>query len=535
MTLTDLMPKRRHSASRAFRACHNTSLGVRAVTRTTASARGVSGFVQRLALPLFLRKILGAGGFSVPQQATAGAGMVEIDKIAELASALREENDSNNRWRRRECVNLIPSEQVTSAYVDSLCVSDPSGRYNEHTRLKSMGPDEPDLRYYQGTTFIMEKEEELKDALRTCFGCARVEPRIVSGQMANDTVYDALKQFRTGQAPVQRPRPIRRALVHDLRNGGHLSAQPLGALRNYIDIDPDTGAPAVDHFPFQPENPQRIDIEGTKRIIAEKRPELLVFGRSVMVHKDPVKDIAEFIHAEFGRNDPQRPLIMYDASHVFGLLGEYFQDPLKEGADIVTGSTHKTFFGPQRGVILSNIEPGSPFEELWRFVEARAFPGHVSNHHLGTMLGLLGATYEMLRYRDDYPKRVIANAKAFAAALSDQGLKLEGDPQVGYTETHQVLLRTEPGQGGRLAELLEANNVITNRQAYYDDPGFSAASGVRTGTQEMTRYGMKPEDFETLAGLVAEVSHSGADRPSGFLRDEVKSFRAGFTDIHYCF
>jgi glycine/serine hydroxymethyltransferase len=331
------------------------------------------------------------------------------------------------------------------------------------------------------------------------------------------------------------PRLISRALVHDLKNGGHLSAQPLGALRNYIDIDPDTGHPAVEHFPFQTENPQRIDVEGTKRLIVEKSPELLVFGRSVIVHKEPVKEIAEFVHAEFGKDNPQRPLIIYDAAHVLGLLGKHFQDPLKEGADIVTGSTHKTFFGPQRGIILSNIERGSPFEELWRRVETRTFPGHVSNHHLGTMLGLLGATYEMLQYKDDYPNQVIANAKAFARALHDQGLKIEGDPHADFTETHQVLLRTAPGQGETLADLLEANNIITNRQAYYDDPGFSAASGVRTGTQEMTRYGMKPDHFRTLAGLVAEIARDGANRPGGFLQDAVKSFRAGFTDMHYCF
>lgn len=461
-------------------------------------------------------------------------GKIKMDKIAKLASGLLEDNSRNNQWRRRECINLIPSEQATSTNVDELCVSDPSGRYNEHTRLKTMGPNAPDLRYYKGTAFIMDKEEDLKAALRTFFDCTRVEPRVISGQMANDTVYDALKQFRNGHRRGERPRLISRALVHDLKSGGHLSAQPLGALRNYIDIDPDTGRPAVDHFPFQTENTQRIDVEGTKRMIAEKRPELLVFGRSVIVHKEPVKEIAEFIHAEFGKDNPQRPLIMYDAAHVLGLLGKYFQDPLKEGADIVTGSTHKTFFGPQRGIILSNIERGSPFEELWRRVETRTFPGHVSNHHLGTMLGLLGATYEMLQYKDDYPKQVIGNAKAFAGALHDQGLKVEGDPHADFTETHQVLLRTAPGQGETLADLLEANNIITNRQAYYDDPGFSAASGVRTGTQEMTRYGMKPDHFRTLAGLVAEIARDGANRPRGFLQDTVKSFRGGFTDMHYC-
>jgi glycine/serine hydroxymethyltransferase len=220
---------------------------------------------------------------------------------------------------------------------------------------------------------------------------------------------------------------------------------------------------------------------------------------------------------------------------VLGLLGEHYQDPLAEGADIVTGSTHKTFFGPQRGVILANIEPGSVFEELWRFIETRAFPGHVSNHHLGTMLGLLGATYEMLRFQDEYPKRVIENAKAFARALHDRGLEIEGDPACDFTETHQVLLRTARFKGEYAADLLEANNIITNPQAYHDDPSFAAASGIRMGAQEMTRYGMAPADFETLAGLVAEVLRDGADKPRGHWREAVEALRGGFTEMRYCF
>jgi glycine/serine hydroxymethyltransferase len=226
-----------------------------------------------------------------------------------------------------------------------------------------------------------------------------------------------------------------------------------------------------------------------------------------------VREIAEFVHSEFGGDNTDRPLMMYDAAHVLGLLGRHFQDPLGEGADIVTGSTHKTFFGPQRGVILSNIPPGSAFEPLWQQIGARTFPGHVSNHHLGTMLGLLGAAYEMLRFRDDYPKQVIRNARAFARALHDQGLSVDGDASRDFTETHQVLLRTERGQGEFMADLLEANNIITNPQALHGDPSFSDASGIRMGTQEMTRYGMKEGDFRELAMLMAEFCADGrADR-----------------------
>ncbi len=478
-------------------------------------------------LPPFTRPYTGfIGPRSVPR--------VEADNVAELAAKLAGEAEANTNWRRRECVNLIPSEQTTSAYVDALTTADPASRYNEHNRIKALGPDAPDVRYYKGTTFIMEKEDELKAALRTFFGCARAEPRVISGQMANDTVYDAFKAFKNRHRRGEQPRLIARVLVHDLTKGGHLSAQPTGALKNYIAMDSETGRPAVEHFPPQAGNPHRIDAEATKELILRTRPELLVFGRSVIIHTEPVREIADFIHAEYGADNPERPLIMYDGAHVLGLLGRYFQDPLAEGADVVTGSTHKTFFGPQRGVILANFEPGSAFEPFWRLIESRVFPGHVSNHHLGSMLGLLGATYEMIRFRDEYPKAVIANAKAFARALADQGLAIEGDPACDFTETHQVLLRTARAKGEHAADLLEANNVITNPQAFHDDPSFAAASGVRMGTQEMTRHGMTAADFQELAVLLGEIVGAGGGGEKDAWRERVTAFRARFTEMRYC-
>ncbi len=469
-------------------------------------------------------------GFSGPRRVRR----LDDTDAAAAAARLREEAARNTAWRRTECVNLIPSEQPTSAFVDALCTADPAGRYNEHNRLKALGPEAPEVRYYKGTDFIMEKEDELKAALRAFFGCTRVEPRVISGQMANDTVYDALKQFRNRHRAGRPPLPLQRVLVHDLSKGGHLSAQPMGALKNYVALDPQTGRPAVEHFPFEKDNPYRVDVEATKALIAETRPELLVFGRSVTIETEPVAEIAAFVHAEFGADNPARPLIMYDGAHVLGLLGPHFQEPLKEGADIVTGSTHKTFFGPQRGVVLADMPPGAAFEPLWRQIETRAFPGHVSNHHLGTLLGLLGASYEMIRFRDDYPAQVIRNARAFARALHDCGLTVEGDPDGGFTRTHQVLLRTARTRGGYVADRLEANNIITNPQALYDDPSFAAASGVRMGAQEMTRYGMKEADFAELAALLAEIVGGRESGPVESWRDTVTAFRGRFVEMRYC-
>ena len=484
--------------------------------------------VERNAWPVapFVRPF---GGFEPP----AEGRRAPVSQAEAMAARLVEQAGSNQRWRRAECVNLIPSENCVSEFVERLCVSDPAGRYNEHNRLRALGAKSEEVRYYRGTAFSMEKEEELVAALRTLFGCRDAEVRVISGQMANDTVYDALKQFRNRHRGRRTPRPLRRVLVHDLNKGGHLSAQPGGALRNYVVHDPRTERPAVDHFAPRSDRPHAIDVEATRELIRKGRPDLVVFGRSVIIHTEPVRAIVEFIHAEFGADNPERPLVMYDGAHVLGLLGEHFQDPLAEGADVVTGSTHKTFFGPQRGVILGNIVPGHAFEEFWQLVRSRAFPGHVSNHHLGTLLGLLGATYEMIRHRHEYQPQVIRNAKAFATALAGHGLAIEGDPGAGYTDTHQVLVRGARGSGGEMAARLERANIITNPQAFHDDASFAAASGIRLGTQEMTRFGMNETDFGELAGLLASVLLEGGSTASGSRRAEVVRFRQRFTRMRY--
>jgi glycine/serine hydroxymethyltransferase len=220
---------------------------------------------------------------------------------------------------------------------------------------------------------------------------------------------------------------------------------------------------------------------------------------------------------------------MYDMSHVLGLYGT-FQAPFEEGADLVTGSTHKTFFGTQRGLIAGNFPRNSPFKQLWTDVQGRAFPGSTSNHHLGTLLGLLFSAYEMNEFKEDYQNQVRENAKAFARYLKEAGISVEGDEAGGFTETHQVLIRVKKfGHGQDIARRLEDNNIITNYQALPDDSTFLESSGIRMGVQEMTRFGMKEKDFEVLAGLVAEVVIRNKK-----VKDEVKRYRQNFLTMQYC-
>ncbi len=424
----------------------------------------------------------------------------------------------NNLWRQRACFNLIPSETTPSLIVKMCEISDPAGRYAEHRTMKGK-----EIYFYQGTDFIRDIEEETRNAIRNYFGCKEAELRTISGQMANEVVFKAMVRFLNRQGGTSMKR-MRLVMNNDLTKGGHLSSQPMGALFNYVDVDPETGKEAVINFPTRSDNPYKIDAQRMAELIESRKPDLIVFGKSMFICHEPVKEASEAA-AEL----KPRPVIMYDMAHVLGLYGA-FQAPLDEGADILTASTHKTFFGPQRGVVVSNLEKGHDLRKLWIEIKGRAFPGSTSNHHLGTLLGLLIATYEMNFFKDAYQNQVRKNAKAFARALKNHGLDVEGDPAEGYTETHQVILRVSKyGSGEEIARRLEENNIVCNYQALPDDESFIHSSGIRTGVQEMTRFGMKEGDFDKLAALMAEVIINNKN-----VKDEVEAYRQNFTEMKYC-
>jgi aminomethyltransferase len=429
----------------------------------------------------------------------------------------------NTRWRQQECINLIPSEMTISPMARLASIMDPAFRYGEHRKLDAFY--EADVFYYQGVEFIGEVERLLEAEMKKFLGCEEVETRLISGQMANTAVFSGLMDYLNRVDRKAEPRRVRQVMNHHLGKGGHLSAQPMGALRDYVARDPRTERPGVVNFPVQAGNPYAVDVPATLELIDEYRPELIIFGKSVILHKEPVVTIRQFLD-EQGID----AVVMYDMAHVLGLVGPHFQQPFAEGADLVTGSTHKTFFGTQRGVVGSRYREEEERYELWEAIYRRSFPGSVSNHHLGTMVGLLVAAYEMNHFKDEYQAKVIANAKAFARALKEAGLDVAGDPAIDYTETHQVVVRVGYARGPEIAGRLEANNIICNYQSNPDEEGFTASGSLRLGVSEMTRFGMEAPDFRTLAGLMADVILNNAD-----VTAPVKVLRERFSDLRFCF
>jgi len=221
--------------------------------------------------------------------------------------------------------------------------------------------------------------------------------------------------------------------------------------------------------------------------------------------------------------------IIYDAAHVFGLIaGGMFQDPLKEGADIITTSTHKTFPGPQGGMILGNID-----EALAKKIQTAVFPGFSSNHHLHRIPALAGALSEMRQFGRDYSLQIVKNAKVLAQTLCNSGFNVLGEKR-GFTETHQVVVNLgEPGAGGEAALALEKANIILNKNIIPGD-GTNPRNprGIRIGVQEMTRFGMKEEEMKQIAKFIKEIILDKRDPES--VRPEVIAFRKNFQSAKFC-
>jgi glycine/serine hydroxymethyltransferase len=367
-------------------------------------------------------------------------------------------------------------------------------------------------------------EQRLKAEFAEFIGATEVETRPVSGQMANEIVFKGLVKFLAsnpegfaGLGPTGR---LKCVMNNDLNYGGHLSAQPYGALFNF------TEEGSIINFPRNAKNPYKMDSEMLLALVDQNRPSLIVFGKSMFLHPEPIRELRAYL-----RNTPNyAPLVMYDAAHVMGILCPEFQDPLAEGAEIVTGSTHKTFWGPQRGIIASKMPDSAPFRKLWTEIVARTFPGSTSNHHLGTQLAMLAATIEMNAFKATYQSQVLSNARAFAKACASCGIPVEGGADEGFTRTHQVIIRVSSfGDAKEVASRLEANNIITNYQALPGDETFYHPSGIRMGVQEMTRFGMKEPDFDGLARFIADIVLQKKSMAAA-----VADFRSRFNAMQYC-
>jgi glycine hydroxymethyltransferase len=279
-------------------------------------------------------------------------------------------------------------------------------------------------------------------------------------------------------------------------------------------------------FPFSNEE-MIIDVDGAVKLIRQVKPKLALCGQSVFLFPTPLKEIAEAAH-EVGA------YVVYDAAHVLGLIaGKCFQDPLREGADVMNGSTHKTLPGPQGGMILSDNPAGTDVEKaFFRKLGFGVFPGVTSSYHLHHVAAKGIALAEHLEFGEMYADQTIKNAKQLAQSLYEQGFKVFGE-KLGFTKSHQVLVEIGPGKGKEASVILEDAGIVTNMNMIPGDADPLNPSGLRLGTPELTRIGMKEKEMQEIAVFYARALLR-KENPKK-IRDDVREFRKDFQELCFCF
>jgi glycine hydroxymethyltransferase len=408
----------------------------------------------------------------------------------------------HHEWFNRS-IPLIASENIPSPAVREALACDFGNRYAEGW---------PGERVYAGCIYIDQVELICNQLARQVFRAEFADCRATSGVVANLAIYAAFTN------------PGDWMMAASIPSGGHIShgkKEHSGTAGLVHGLN-------IEHYPFTKEE-MTIDVDATKKKIDDmaregKAPKMAMFGGSLFLFPHPVKELAGFMH-------DRDIYINYDGAHVAGLIaGGEFQDPLREGADSMTMSSHKTLWGPQGGIIVS-------YERNSEAIKKAIFPGNTSSHHLHHVAGKAIALAESLEFGKAYAKQVIKNAKALAEALAGSGFGVLGEKR-GYTASHQIAVDvTKFGDGGTIEKDLEKAGIILNRQLlpgdikagrHYMHPG-----GIRIGVPEVTRLGMKESEMKEVATFIKRVVVDKQD--SGLVQKDVADFRKQYQNVQYAF
>lgn len=403
--------------------------------------------------------------------------------------------ERNARWRGEDCLNLLAPEAPMSPVVRALLSAEVGQRAAE-------GHIGPANRWFAGTRHIDEIEALCVELLKRVFHARYADHRLVASMIGNMTVYTALTQ--PGDTIVSVTQPF----------GGHSS--------NRGDGPAGVRGLTIHDVPMDPVELE-VDLEAFTRQARELRPTLVALGASMTLFPFPVAAMAEIVREWGGR-------IFFDGAHQLGLIGSgQFQDPLREGAAVLTGSAGKTFSGPQSGIIVWN-DP-----ELTVPLTEAIFPTLAATHQVNRVAALAAAAAEFLAFGHAYMTQIVANAQALARALHAQGIPMLAAHK-GFTRTHQAIADVRAFGGGEAAafRLAEAN-IITNKNLIpADQPeDWDRPSGLRIGTTEVTRWGMTEPDMERIADLIADVLHRRRD-PQAVQQDAI-ALRRSFPILRYCY
>jgi glycine hydroxymethyltransferase len=434
---------------------------------------------------------------------------INMDKFSDLFLKLVDSSRNHEYYRDVECINLIASEGLKSPAVSQMVSlsTDLEGRYAE---------GENDLeghvktRHYQGQKYMTNIENYTTDLMKSLFTCNWADVRLVSGTHANLATFKGLSLAAKN----------RKMVVTPLSCGAHISHDYAGLAGAVLGLENINHVYSIEEL--------NIDADKSAHVIRAAKPGIVTFGGSLFLFPHPVKEL-KAVADEVGA------YVAYDASHVLGLIaGGVFQDPFNEGADFITSSTHKTFPGPQGGVILGNAK-NTRTEKAIKAIQFAIFPLSTSNTHLGRLPAVGIAALEMKLFGAELARQTVKNAQTAGQYLCENGVEVLCESK-GFTRSHQIAVDVSDfGGGKKVAQELEEANIILNKNLlpYDDQDDRDNPSGLRIGFQDVTRRGFREGDIKHLCDLILSAM-KGKRKPSE-VKENIIALKKEFNQVKYGF
>lgn len=403
----------------------------------------------------------------------------------EIRDLIRE----NRVIHEEECVNLNPATNAMNPKAEAVLAQGLGAR-------PSLGY--PGDKYEMGLEAVEKIEIIAAQLAAEVFGAAHVEIRVPSGSIAN--LYVFMATTKPGDTIIAPPAAI----------GGHVTHHRAGSAGLYGVL--------THSAPVDPKN-YTVDVDALRDDAHRLKPKLITIGGSLNLFPHPIREIRRIA-------DEVGAYVLFDAAHMCGMIaGHAWQQPLEEGAHVMTMSTYKTLAGPPSGLIVTNDA------ELAERLDAIAHPGLTANFDASKSASLAMTLLDWKQYGREYAAAMAETALALGRSLAERGIPIFARDR-GITTSQQFAIEAARYGGGQAAaKLLRRANILTCGIGLPAEPVANDVNGLRLGSPEIVRWGMTPADMPRLAAFIADALNG--TRPAEDVAKDVIEFRRGFDKLHF--